>query len=69
MTFQADLKKQRKTFSVIQAAEEKLMNYPAASYGVSIGGNRSRGEASFEEYKPPLGDSNNPATHHRGKNR
>jgi hypothetical protein len=32
------------------------MNYPAASYEVSIGRNRSRGEASFEEYKPPLGD-------------
>jgi hypothetical protein len=32
------------------------MNYPAASHEVSTGKIRSKGEASFGELNPPMGD-------------
>jgi hypothetical protein len=38
-----------------QRGKEK-MNYPAASHEVSTGKIRSKGEASFGELNPPMGD-------------
>jgi hypothetical protein len=35
---------------------EVIMNYPAASHEVSTGKIRSKGEASFGELNPPMGD-------------
>jgi hypothetical protein len=36
--------------------EKAEMNYPAASHEVSTGKIRSKGEASFGELNPPMGD-------------